>query len=76
MKNHASIAWALVFILLLTGSQCTETVTSTEVQSTRKVSADEGGFNGDLDADDRGAVWVLFMKTSGKEDEERVDFFD
>lgn len=39
--------------MLLTGSQCTETVVSTEVRSEQKISAEKGGFNGDLDADDR-----------------------
>ncbi len=53
MNKPGSIASILLCYLLLTGSQCTETVTSTEVRSTQKVSADEGGFSGDLDSNDR-----------------------
>ena len=53
MNKSASIALPILFYLLLTGSQCTETVISTEVRSTEKISAEEGGFSGDLDSDDR-----------------------
>ena len=53
MNKSASIALPALFYLLLTGSQCTETVTSTEVRSSEKISAEEGGFSGDLDSDDR-----------------------
>lgn len=38
---------------LLLGNSCTEVHTSTEIESTRKVSDKEGNFNGDLDNGDR-----------------------
>lgn len=53
MNKSATIALPFLFYLLLTGSQCTETVVSTEVRSDQKISAEKGGFSGDLDSDDR-----------------------
>jgi hypothetical protein len=47
-----TIAWALLLYLLLSGSQCTETTITTEVDSAQKISADEGNFNGDLNSGD------------------------
>ncbi len=43
---------ALLLLLLLSGSQCTETVVTTEVNSSQKISADKGNFNVGLDAGD------------------------
>jgi hypothetical protein len=53
MNSVFFTALGLSLYLLLTGAQCTETVTTTEIRSSQKISADEGNFNGDLDADDR-----------------------
>lgn len=52
MKRCLACFWALMLYLLLTGSQCTEVVTTTQVDSVQKISADQGNFNGGLDAGD------------------------
>ena len=44
--------------LLLGASQCSETVTSTEVTNAQKISAERGNFNGDLDNGDRFAAAI------------------
>lgn len=57
MKFSFTLSWVLVLYLLLTGSQCTETIITTRVDSAQKISARKGNFNGGLNgADSWGAA--------------------
>jgi FG-GAP repeat len=52
MKLSFLLAWIPILYLLLTGSQCTEVVVTTQVDSSQKISAKHGNFNGGLDSGD------------------------
>ena len=52
MKTTVTIFRALLLYLLLSASQCTETVVTTQVDGVQKISADEGNFPGNLDSGD------------------------
>jgi hypothetical protein len=52
MKTVSTLSLSIILYLLLTGSQCTETVVTTQVDNTQKASADKGSFTGDLDSGD------------------------
>jgi hypothetical protein len=52
MRTVSTLSLTVILYLLLTGSQCTETVVTTQVDNSQKVSADKGSFSGDLDSGD------------------------
>ncbi len=52
MKVSVTILRALTLYLLLSASQCTETVVTIQVDTTQKISADQGNFTGNLDSGD------------------------
>lgn len=57
MKILFTIFRAMSLYLLLSASQCTETVVTTQVNGVQKISADKGNFTGSLDnADSFGAA--------------------
>jgi hypothetical protein len=52
MKASVTVFWTLTLCLLLSGSQCTKTVVTTQVDGEQKISADKGNFTGKLDTGD------------------------
>jgi len=52
VKRSSTLFRVLMLYPFLTASQCTETVTTTQVDSVQKISAERGNFSGNLDAGD------------------------
>jgi hypothetical protein len=53
MKKSLTTFWTLVLFLLLTGTRCNDSTTTTEVDAQEKISDSQGGFDGNLNDGDQ-----------------------